>query len=206
MPLSIRPWEYIFQPDLSACISHQRRGMLLWKLNRYTAGIQHLAQWRSGVGGGRERGREGGRIWVWIWIWIWIWIWRPILRLTGRLGCSTMASPTTLHIGRPSHVMHSQGPQCTLPLRPPRSWAGWLSWAAPSARVGALRMRGRHPPAHCFSPLPTFLRGCSTRAAAHCSQSPGRYQSRGYGGTALAASYGRGYMAILSPPCSGDLI
>ena len=29
-----------------------------------------------------------------------IWIWGPILRLTGRLGWSTMASPTTLHIGR----------------------------------------------------------------------------------------------------------
>ena len=33
------------------------------------------------------------------------WIWRPILRLTGRRGWSTMASPTTLHIGRPCHVI-----------------------------------------------------------------------------------------------------
>ena len=30
-----------------------------------------------------------------------LWIWRPILRLRGRLGWSSMASPTTLHIGRP---------------------------------------------------------------------------------------------------------
>ena len=31
----------------------------------------------------------------------WIWIWGPILRLTGRLGRSTLASPMTLHLGRP---------------------------------------------------------------------------------------------------------
>ena len=46
-----------------------------------------------GGGGGRGAGREEGRTWIWIW--------GPILRLTGRLGRSTMASPTTPHIGRP---------------------------------------------------------------------------------------------------------
>ena len=37
--------------------------------------------------------------------WSWIWIWWPISRLTGRPGRSTMASPTTLHIGRPCDVI-----------------------------------------------------------------------------------------------------
>ena len=96
-----------------------------------------------------------------------------------------MASLTTLHIGWPCLVMHSQGPQWTLLLHPLR--AGWLSWAAPRALVGALGMRGCHPPARCLSPLPTFLRGCSMCAAAHCRQPPPRYQSRGYGGAAPAA-------------------
>ena len=36
-----------------------------------------------------------------MWAGIWMWIWSPILRLTGRLGWSMIASPTTLHIGRP---------------------------------------------------------------------------------------------------------
>ena len=101
--------------------------------------------WRA-AGWGWRGGAVGGKG-----IWIWIWIWRPILRLTGRLGWSTMASPTTLHIGRPCHLMHSQGPRQTLLLHPPRS-------------------RGRHPLVCCLSPLPTFLRGCSTWVAAHCSQ------------------------------------
>ena len=48
-----------------------------------------------GCGGGM--GKE-----VWRGKGIWIWIWGPMLRLTGRLGWSTMASPTTLHIGRPA--------------------------------------------------------------------------------------------------------
>ena len=84
-------------------------------------------------------------------IWIWIWIWRLILRLTGRLGWSTMASPTTLHIGRQCHVMHSQDPGRTFPLHPLRSRAGWLSHAAPRAQVGALQMCGRHPPVCCLN-------------------------------------------------------
>ena len=37
------------------------------------------------------------------------WIRGPILRLTGRLPWSTMASLTTLHIGRPCHMMHWYG-------------------------------------------------------------------------------------------------
>ena len=85
------------------------------------------------------------------------------------------------------HTKHSQGPRQTLPLRPPPSRAMRLSQAAPCALVGALQIGGRHPPVRCLSPLPTFLRGCSTWAAAQCSQPPLRYQSRGYGGAALAA-------------------
>ena len=34
----------------------------------------------------------------------------PILRIIGRPGRSTMASLTTLHIGRPCHTMHSEAP------------------------------------------------------------------------------------------------
>ena len=83
--------------------------------------------------------------------------------------------------------MHPQGPRRTLPLRPPHSRAGRLSQAAPRALVGALRMRGRHTPAHCLSPLPTFLGGGSTWATAHCSQPPPRCQCKGYGGAAPAA-------------------
>ena len=80
-----------------------------------------------------EGGREGGGIWIWIW--------RPILRLTGSMGWSMMASPTTLHIGKPCHVMHSQDPRQT------------------GCALCTLRIRSRYPLAHCPSPLPSFLRG-----------------------------------------------
>ena len=70
-----------------------------------------------------------------------------------------MGSLTTLHIGRPCHLMHSLGPRRTLPLHPPCSRAVWLCQAAPCAVVQVLRMCGRHPPAHRLSPLPSFLSG-----------------------------------------------
>ena len=58
-----------------------------------------------GRGGGRALG-GGGHYWrLWFWFWFWFWFWRPILRLTGRVGWSTMASPTTLHISQPCYVM-----------------------------------------------------------------------------------------------------
>ena len=47
--------------------------------------------------GGKRGGGEGGGDWVWIWIWIWG-AGLTAQRTPG--GCS-MASPTTLHIGRP---------------------------------------------------------------------------------------------------------
>ena len=48
-------------------------------------------------GGGYFLGGGGG-------VWILDLVWGPILRLTGHLGWSRMASPTTLHIGWPCHV------------------------------------------------------------------------------------------------------
>ena len=68
-----------------------------------------------------------------------------------------MALPTTLHIGRPCHMMHSQGPRRTPLLRPLRSRAGGLSQAGSRALVGPPRMRGRHllslTPAHVIEGL-----------------------------------------------------
>ena len=68
-----------------------------------------------------------------------------------------MVPPMTLHIGQPCHMMHSQGPRRTLPLCPPCFGAGWLSQAATRALVGALRMRGHHPPAPTLSPAPAHV-------------------------------------------------
>ena len=45
-------------------------------------------------------------------MWIWIWIWGRILRLTDRLGRSTMTSLTTLHIGWPTIYFCA----CTVPV------------------------------------------------------------------------------------------
>ena len=62
-----------------------------------------------------------------------------------------------LQIGRPRHMMHSQGPRQTLPLHPLRSRAGWWREAASRAIFGALRIRGCHPLAHHPSHLPSSL-------------------------------------------------
>ena len=81
-----------------------------------------------------------------------------ILRLTGRLGWSTMASPTTLRIGQPCHVAFP-GPSTEPPIVPsafPDRVAA-PGYAPCCCRVR--RIRGRHPPARYPSPLASFLRG-----------------------------------------------
>ena len=56
-----------------------------------------------------------------------------------------MASPTTQQIGRPSHVMRSQGPRRTLQLRPPCSRARWWRRAASRAAIEAATRRRATP-------------------------------------------------------------
>ena len=73
------------------------------------------------------------------------------------LGVEQMASPITLHISHPFHMLHSQGPRQTFLLRPLRPRAGGLCWAAPRAVGKALWTCGHRPPACCPSRLPTFL-------------------------------------------------
>ena len=68
------------------------------------------------LGGPTGRGREGG---------ICIWIWGPILRLTGCPGYRTMALPTTLHIGWPCHMLHTQVLNGPLPLVPSSCASPW---------------------------------------------------------------------------------
>ena len=64
----------------------------------------------------------------------------PILRLKGCLGRSTMASPTTLHIGRPCHV------RCTTrALDGPFPAPSALGWCQGHAPLGTWSTRGSTP-------------------------------------------------------------
>ena len=54
---------------------------------------------RSWGGGGAEGAEDATSLGEGDGLRFWIWIRRPILRLLGCLGWSTMASPMTLHIG-----------------------------------------------------------------------------------------------------------
>ena len=65
-----------------------------------------------------------------------------------------MASPTTLHIGRPCHLMHCQRPRRTICVPGPGGRAG----LRPTPLLGRCGFVAK-PPVHRLSPLPTVLRG-----------------------------------------------